>query len=179
MRTFVAVQISDAGIIDWIGRIQSGIGAGHRHVRPENLHFTLQFLGEIPEDVLGKAVRAVEGIRFSGFDVSLRGIGAFPSARRPRAVWVGTDSAGGDMLVGLSGKVREALEPLGLSPDKPFRPHLTIFRIKKKTDNMTEEMKGYDGMCLGTQRIESIRLKKSVLGPDGPAYSDLAVVGAV
>ncbi len=82
-------------------------------------------------------------------------------------------------IVGLSGKVQEALEPLGLSPDKPFRPHLTIFRIKKKADDMTEELKRYEGVCLGTQRIESIRLKKSVLEPDGPTYSDLAVVGAV
>lgn len=178
MRIFVAVKITDGGTIDMIKRVQSEIGAGGRRVGSENLHFTLQFLGEVPENLLADMVRAVESVRFPQFDVSLTGIGAFPSARRPRTVWAGTDDAGGSMLIGLADKVREAFRPLGLSADRPFRPHMTIFRIKKKAQDMTDELKRYEGTCLGTQSVSSISLMKSVLGPDGPAYSDLATVGA-
>ena len=178
MRSFVAVQITDDSTIDAIKKIQSEIGTADRRVKPENLHFTLQFLGEVSENSLAAMVRAIESVKFSRFDVSLTGIGAFPSARRPRTVWAGTDDAGSSMLAGLADKVQEMFKPLGLSDGKPFRPHMTIFRIKKKTRDMTEELKRYGGTYLGTQSVGSISLMKSVLRPAGPVYSNLATVGA-
>ena len=178
MRSFVAVQITEGSIIDAIRRIQYEIGTADRHVGSGNFHFTLQFLGEISKDLLADVIRAIESVRFSRFDVSLTGIGAFPNARHPRTVWAGTDGAGSSMLTGLAGKVRDVLGPLGLSEDKSFRPHMAIFRIKKKARDMTEELKRYEGVCLGTQSVGSISLMKSVLGPSGPVYSDLATVGA-
>ena len=177
VRSFVAVQITDDGIINSIRGIQSAIGASGRRVEPGNLHFTLQFLGEVSEDLLADVVQAIRSVRFSRFDVSLTGIGAFPSTRCPRTVWAGTDDAGGKMLTGLACNVRESLGSLGLTEDKPFRPHMTIFRIKKKAQDMTEELRRYEGVGIGTQSVGSISLMKSVLGPDGPVYSDLATVG--
>ena len=70
------------------------------------------------------------------------------------------------------------LKPLGLVSDKPFKPHITIFRIKKKIGDITEELNKQRMVEFGMQKI-SIKLKKSELTSQGPIYSDLEEVIAV
>ena len=176
MRTFVAVEISNETILHSIKKLQADINIDAKPVGTKNLHFTLQFLGEISEELTGKVSSALKKIEFSSFDLTLRGIGAFPNPKNPRVIWVGTDKKGGDILIGLSKKVREVLEPLGQIPDKPFAPHITIFRIKKRKSNMRAKLEGKKDIEFGIQRISSIKLKKSQLTPNGPIYSDLEEV---
>ena len=64
---------------------------------------------------------------------------------------------------------------MGGSADKPFRPHLTILRVKR---GRSIDISGYDGYEWGVQHIDAIKLKRSVLSKDGPAYTDLAEVSA-
>lgn len=177
MRAFVAVDVSDAGARLGVGRVQEGLLIDASPVPPGNLHFTLQFLGEISESRAQDAVRALRGIRFRGFDVRLCGLGAFPSARRPRVVWAGVDDAGAAGLAGLARMVAGALEPLGFAPAGEFSPHLTIFRIKKKIGDITSELESAGRAHIGTQRVSGIALKRSDPGPGGPAYSDVGGVG--
>ena len=73
----------------------------------------------------------------------------------------------------LSKKVEKALEPLGFSSEKPFKPHITVFRIKKKIGDITKEMENHKNVSFGIQEITSIKLKKSELTLNGPVYSDL------
>ena len=178
MRTFVAIEISDENIINSIEKFQNQINIDAKAVEPRNLHFTLQFLGEISENLLQKIKQALLSIEFSSFSVNLVGIGAFPKPKFPRVVWIGTDKNGGNLLVELSQKVNKVLEPLGLISDKAFKPHITVFRIKKKVGDMTKELESQGAVDFGIQKISSIKLKKSELTPNGPIYSDLVEVNS-
>jgi 2'-5' RNA ligase len=159
MRIFVGIEITNNDITNSIKEFQEKVNIDGKPVELQNLHFTLQFLGEISEEIAEKIIQSLKTIEFSSFDVNLEGIGAFPKPKFPRVIWVGTDEIGGNMLIRLSKKVEKVLEPLGFFSDKPFKPHITVFRIKKKIG-------------------DNIKLKKSVLTANGPIYSDLVEVNA-
>ncbi|MHA7646299.1 RNA 2',3'-cyclic phosphodiesterase [Nitrosopumilus sp. S4] len=178
MRVFVAVEITNNDVIKSIEEFQFKMNIGAKSVEPKNFHFTLQFLGEISDDVSEKIILALRKIEFSNFKVNLRGVGAFPKPKFPRVVWIGTDTEGGNRLVALSKEVGKTLEPLGFHQDKPFKPHMTVFRIKKKIEDITEELEKQKELNFGIQEITSIKLKKSELTPKGPIYSDLEVIPA-
>ena len=83
------------------------------------------------------------------------------------------------MLIQLSKKVEKALEPLGFFSDKPFKPHITIFRIKKKIGDITNELDSQKTIDFGIQKVTNLKLKKSELTSDGPIYFDLEEINAV
>ncbi len=173
MRTFVAIEISNKDVINSIKKFQSEINIDAKSVEPENLHFTLQFLGEITEEISQKIIQALRTIEFSSFTVYMKGVGAFPKPKFPRVVWIGTDEKGGNMLIELAKKVEKVLEPLGFFSDKPFKPHITVFRIKKKIGDITKELDKQKTKDFGRQEVSSIKLKKSELTSNGPIYSDI------
>jgi len=179
MRTFVAIEISNNNIINSIKKFQTEININAKPVEPKNFHFTLQFLGEISSEVSQKIIQALRKIEFSSFSVNLKGVGAFPKSKFPRVVWVGTDDDGGNMLIQLSKKVEKALEPLGFFSDKPFKPHITVFRIKKKIGDITNELNSRKMIDFGMQEVTNLKLKKSELTPNGPIYSDLEEIKAI
>ncbi len=178
MRTFVAIEISNDNIINSIKKFQTEININANPVEPKNFHFTLQFLGEISEEISQKIIQALRKIEFSSFSVNLKGVGAFPKSKFPRVIWVGTDNDGGNMLIQLSKKVEKALEPLGFFSDKPFKPHITVFRIKKKIGDITNELDSQKTIDFGIQEVTNLKLKKSELTPDGPIYTDLEEIKA-
>lgn len=177
MRTFVAVEITSLQVLDSIKKLQSSLKIAARPVEIHNVHFTLLFLGDISEEMSQKVKAELGTIEFSPFDISFEGVGAFPKPKFPRVVWVGVDSNGGRRLVELAKKVEEKLSPLGFKPDKEFRPHVTIFRIKNRID-ITDELSKHFGAKFGTQQVSEIKFKQSVLTPTGPIYSDLESISA-
>ena len=179
MRSFVAIEISNNDIINSIKKFQTEININAKPVESENFHFTLQFLGEVSEEISQKIIQALRKIEFSSFSVNLKGVGAFPKPKFPRVVWVGTDNDGGNMLIQLSKKVEKALEPLGFFSDKPFRPHLTVLRIKKKIGDITNELDRQKTIDFGMQEVTNLKLKKSELTSNGPIYSDLEEIKAI
>jgi len=179
MRVFVAIEISNKEVVNSIKKIQDKINIDAKPVEARNFHFTLQFLGEISEEIKHKIIQALHTIEFSSFSITLKGVGAFPKLKFPRVIWIGTDENGGNMLIQLSKKVEKVMEPLGFFSDKPFKPHITIFRIKKKIGDITNELESQKVIDFGIQEISSIKLKKSELTPSGPIYSDLMEVQAI
>ncbi len=179
MRTFVAIEISNGDIINSMKKFQTEININAKPVEPKNFHFTLQFLGEVSEKISQKIIQALRKIEFSSFSVNLKGVGTFPKSKSPRVIWVGTDDDGGNMLIQLSKKVEKALEPLGFFSDKPFKPHITVFRIKKKIGDITNELDSHKTIDFGMQEVTNLKLKKSELTADGPIYSDLEEIKAV
>ena len=177
MRTFVAVEITDDTVLNSIKKVQSEIKISARPVEIHNIHFTLMFLGEIPEEIVGKVRAQLDTIKFSAFDVGFVGVGAFPKPKFPRVVWIGLDG-GGDKLIQLAKTVEEKLAPLGFKSDKPFKPHATIFRIKNQAGDITNQLVKYANAKFGSQRVSSIKFKQSVLTPSGPIYSDIGVINA-
>jgi 2'-5' RNA ligase len=178
MRVFVAVEISNNDLINSIIKLQSEINIKAKPVKRQNLHFTLQFLGEISEEIVQKIKQALRTIEFSSFIVNFKGIGVFPKKEFPRIIWIGTDEIGTNVLVSLTKKVEKVLSPLGFIPDKPFKSHITIFRIKNKVGDISEELEKFKTHEFGSQKISSIKLKQSVLTSQGPLYSDLEEIKA-
>ena len=179
MRCFVAVEISSNEITNLISKFQSEININAKSVEPHNLHFTLQFLGEITQDTADRVMKSLNSIKFSSFVVNLNGLGVFPKLKSPRIIWIGTDKNGGDLLIELAKKVENALTPLGFSVDKPFKPHITVFRIKNQIEDISKKMDKFKSIDFGKQKITGFKLKHSVLSSKGPAYSDLMEIKAV
>jgi len=178
MRAFVAVEINKNEVLDSIKKIQLDLDIRAKPVALDNIHFTLLFLGEISEQVLFKVQNTLNSIEFSEFNVIFQTVGAFPKARSPRVVWVGTDEEGGKQLCNLALKVENSLSSLGFRSDKPFRPHVTVFRIKNKIGNISDKLERFNSTSFGTQKVSEIKLKRSILTPEGPNYSDLQVIKA-
>ena len=176
MRVFIAVEISDEKILNKIQTFQKNLEINAKPTKINQIHFTLQFLGEINEEECEKVKDSLKTITFSGFDLSLKGVGGFPNLKNPRVIWIGIDENGAEKLIKISEEIGLKLTSLGFEKNKKFKPHLTVFRVKNKTDDISSLMKEYEGIEFGTQSITNIKLKRSILRPKGPEYSDLLVI---
>jgi len=175
MRTFVAVEIDDEKVLDAIAKTQSDFKIKATPVSKQNMHFTLLFLGEISEEAAENVKKEISKISFQPIQVKFTHMGAFPNPRSPRVVWIGVNDEAAKKLIELAVQVEKKLGPLGFRSDKPFRPHLTIFRIKNKVD-LTHIIDKFKDADFGNDTITELKFKQSVLTPNGPIYSDLQVV---
>ena len=175
MRAFVAIEVNDQGVLNSIHKIQTELNIKAKPVELHNMHFTVEFLGEVSEEMIGKISDALNSIEFSSFSISFASIGAFPNPNFPRVIWIGTND-GGNELEKLAEMIRSKLAHLGFSPDKKFKPHVTIFRVKNKIEDMSDKLEKFSSYYFGKQTVSEIKLKKSELTPNGPIYTDLLVV---
>jgi 2'-5' RNA ligase len=154
-----------------------------RWTRPDSIHLTLQFLGDIlPDQVeaVADALRDACAGR-APFAFELSGAGVFPSLNRPRVVWVGVVEPSG-ALAALQQHVVRALAPLGFSPEeRGFTPHLTIGRAAR--DAGRRDLAALGALVarasigsLGRVAVDHVNLMKSDLKPDGAVYTPLAVI---
>lgn len=177
MRAFIAVDATSGAISDLQSEMMQGFNT--RDVRPvdaRNFHFTLIFLGETGDLQVEKVKERLAGVRFEPFPITYEGVGAFPTPRNARVIWVGVDKEGTAKLQALANQVVEKMAEAGFRPDKPFSPHLTIFRAKNRHVRVNTEK--YAGKTFGTDTIDRVHLKKSDLSPSGPAYSNVYTVTA-
>ena len=178
MRTFVAAEISDEKVLNFIAKLQSEIKINAKPVSKQNMHLTLLFLGEISDEMAKKVMESLNTVSFSPIQVNLAEVGAFPNTRFPRVIWIGVDQVAAKSLSELAKQVEEKLSPLGFRSDKPFKPHLTILRIKERRSDISGELSRFKTSSVGLQVISELKFKKSILTPEGPIYSDLQVVKA-
>lgn len=178
MRTFVAVEVCDKNALDSIARLQSDLQIKASPVSKQNMHFTLLFLGEITEKMVENVKKALSTIVFQPIQLNFTQLGAFPNPRFPRVIWVGVDETASAQLIELATQVEQKLLPLGFKPDKPFKPHLTIFRVKNRENDVSGKIAKYSKINLGKDIISELKFKQSVLTSNGPIYSDLLVVKA-
>lgn len=149
---------------------------GVRWVAPENFHFTIKFLGPVPEEnIEGIASALKEAVSsVSRFVIAARGIGIFPDIRRPRVIWVGLD---GKNLERLVRAVESVLEPLGFAPEsRPFQPHLTLGRWSRQETRgevLRKEIARWTHTAFGEFPVEHVTLFQSVLNPRGAVYMAL------
>ena len=136
-RLFIAVPFpseAESEIAALVEQVRAhGVPSGGRDVRwvrLDSLHLTLRFLGPTLEERVGPAAEATRSAARTGrpFDISIGGAGAFPSAGRPRALWLDV-RVGQPELIVLAGSVDAALREAGwVIDDKPLRAHLTLAR---------------------------------------------------
>jgi len=175
MRAFVAIEVNNKDVLNAIHKIQTELNIKAKPVELHNMHFTVQFLGEVSEEMVGKISDALNSIEFSAFPISFASIGVFPNPNSPRVIWIGTND-GVNELEKLAETIRTKLSHLGFSPDKKFKPHVTIFRIKNKIGGISSKLEKFSSYYFGKQTVSEIKLKKSELTPNGPIYTDLLVV---
>jgi 2'-5' RNA ligase len=179
-RLFVAVVPPDpvrrrlALRAEELRRAAGSAAGGLRWVDPENVHLTLQFLGAVPEERVAAVLAAVAEVAAAGRPLGLevKGAGGFPSARRPRVVWLGVE---GDVpaLAGLAAALGARLGPLGFPPEeRAFSPHLTLARSRDPRG-----LPGLAGALVTAAAAEPIAWRaaeltavESHLSPRGPRY---------
>ncbi|MGA9191944.1 MAG: RNA 2',3'-cyclic phosphodiesterase [Anaerolineales bacterium] len=152
-----------------------------RWVRPENIHLTLKFLGEISSDeaqlVVDSAGPIAAGCR--PFDLSASGLGVFPNPKRPRVIWVGVSGAE-EGVTALNRELESALAGVGFDREgRGFHPHLTLGRTRRGLRRLdlkalAEALARASVGDLGQWRVETLALMRSELRPEGPRYSVVA-----
>src|SRR5687768_2568265 len=113
LRTFIAVEMPSrvkARAAELIGKLRMA-GAEVNWVRPEQMHLTLKFLGDVPDTETPDICRVVREVAkaFEPFEVTCRGAGAFPNAREPRTLWIGIED-GAEELKQLQAALDEGLQ---------------------------------------------------------------------
>ena len=176
MRLFVALEIDDSQILQKIKSMQESFPFKAKPVRTDQIHFTLQFLGEINLDQIEQVKKALTMVNFPRFDLTIMNSGAFPNSRNPRVVWLGVDKDGGEKISNLASSVNQALSTINLMSDKQFKPHLTVFRIKTRIGDITNELLKFKDVEFGKQMVSQIVWKKSELSQSGPEYTNLGTV---
>ena len=179
MRMFAAVDL-DRGLREAVKRVQeelAGAGAGVKFVEPENLHFTVKFLGDIGEgqtskvsDALEKALSGVEAFR-----IGIKRVSYFGPKGQARAVFLEVEE-GRAQLEGLLESAGRALDCFRHESRAP-KPHLTIGRAKsgRNMEELLAKIRELSGVKVGEMDVKLVKLKASSLTEKGPVYSDARV----
>ena len=184
LRVFVAIEIP-ARELARIGQLVDGLRRHRAHIAwvpAANVHVTLAFLGNIEFDRVGSVATAttVACDRVTPFELALAGTGCFPSRSRPKVLWTGV-RGDLDALSALQRGVTTELAAAGFRLDeKPFRPHLTIGRVKESrspevsstVDDLERSI--IEGVPFA---VNSVTVLRSELLPSGARYTALARVG--
>lgn len=178
----MAIELPDeikrgiAGVQDQLKR--SGASAGW--TRPEGIHLTLKFLGEVPDAKEQEIMAALTGaVKGSGtLNIEVAGAGAFPNSKAPRVLWVGV---AGDIerLAALQSSIEDSMEKAGFEREaRQFKPHLTVARIKfpKPRENWQQAVEGIRDVRLGGFEAGHVSLMKSELKREGAVYTEVGRV---
>ncbi len=180
-RCFLALDLGDE-VRGQLGRLVDDWRREPADVRwtpADNIHLTLKFLGKVTDlEPIREAATAVCRER-APFSFAVRGVGGFPSLRRPRVLWAGVVSAA---AVELASDIERALEPLGFAPDeRTFRPHLTLGRVRSQRGwrRLAPRVRDAEDKVFGTCKALAAHAYRSDLRPDGAVYTRLwtAVMG--
>jgi 2'-5' RNA ligase len=146
-------------------------------VAETNLHVTLKFLGQIDParvDAIADAL-ASAAARTAAFDLDVRGLGAFPTANRPRVLWAGLEPAA--PLAALAREVDATLGALGLPREsRPFAAHVTLGRVREGRRNPALAPALARPADCGRLPVTRISLMRSELNPRGARYTELTSV---
>jgi len=178
MRLFIAISLNSQ-LQQKLTELQEKFRArkGIRWVKLQNIHLTLNFLGEVDEQkipLIKKAMqKATRGV--SPFSLSFDGLGTFPNLKAPRVIWLGLKSE--KEVVSLQQRLEKELSRIGFSPEKrKFQPHLTLGRVKflENKKEFVKRMQELEQASLSSKlRVDKIELIESKLTPQGPIYSSL------
>lgn len=177
VRCFIALPLPPQ-VLRAIDRLQQQLRhelSGFRWAPPENLHLTLRFLGDQPEDYLEKLADIVLSVGSSNrcFQLTISGIGAFPSWHRGRVIWLGCQQPA--PVVSLHQQLSAALLSLGIPEEqRPFRPHLTLGRSRqpRALPPLPETVTGAE---VASFDIDRLVLYQSQLTPRGARHTQRCV----
>ncbi len=183
LRVFIAIELP-APVCDAIQkqtvRLRQTLGNDLiRWVPTQNMHLTLKFLGDTATSHLDflKQLLARETDSHPQFDLQLGGLGAFPTLKRPRLLWIGIHAPAD--LTALQRSIEAGTSRLGYEPEeRAFSPHLSIGRVRQNVSppDLQKIRMALDTIQLGNigiARVDSVHLFKSDLQPSGSIYTKL------
>ena len=178
MRLFAAIDI-EPRLQDRIGRIQQQLkcelnlsGKEVKWVRPDQIHLTLKFLGEVRDSAITQVCNVITrtAAGYEGFDLRIQGLGVF--GRPARVVWAGCEPP--SELINLQATMENEFEKIGWDKERrPFAGHLTICRVKSAAAGrkLAGAVEAYADEFIGTVSVDQLCLYESQLSRTGPEYN--------
>lgn len=177
MRTFIAIDLPEP-VRDSLLALSERLRTSRVRaswLKPEAMHLTLRFLGEVSEEDAARfGVDVAERVRgFAPIPLSVSGVGAFPNSRAPSVVWAGVSPDEGP-LADVQRITEEAAQAIGLKPERrAFHPHLTLARIREPQQArplmaLLAHERDFSGGSFDANRLV---LYKSRLTPQGAIYT--------
>ncbi len=176
MRLFIAINLPDAVRRELQGAIgvlqKEGIAA--KWVRPDNLHITLKFLGDVDSARVPGMVRilAEAARRMTPFSCQLDGFGIFPPRGRSRILYVATDQQ--ERLKALADTLEEQLLPCGFCKEGRFKSHITLARFRQTAAGRVRCSALPPVPFRSRIQIAGCSLMESILTPAGARYREVA-----
>ncbi len=179
MRCFIAIELPEAvkstlsGIEEDLKKSKADV----RWVKPDNIHLTLKFFGNIEEKKTEKIIEIMENIcnQYAPFTIEIKGMGTFPNIKSPRVLWVGIE--GNDTLKTLQKEIENKMESIGFErEDRAFTAHLTLgrFRSSIEKEGLLKAVKLHEkDTFVGSINVQSLSLIRSDLHPEGARYSKI------
>lgn len=181
VRLFVAIELPEAArqhIAHLLDILRARSSHGLRWVKPEGVHLTLKFLGNVSEERLDSIVTAMERAteNVACFSLRIQDVGAFPNMGSPRVLWAGVQGEV-EPLLQLQARLEETLADQGFLPEtRPFSPHLTLARVRGRLSSwehqhLTEAMEAARGITGVDMPVNRLSLMESTLTPGGAVYT--------
>lgn len=182
LRTFVCVKLPQSHITalgSWIeAKKRETREAGIRWVKPETIHITLKFCGEIPPE-MARAVSSLldKELPRGAFELSARGVGGFPKLSAPRVIWTGI-AGDTEKLAKLARAADDLAARRGVAKErKKFSPHITLGRRGEAAPLSAEALRSLEsgGPDLPPWTVREVIFMRSELTPSGPIYTPLKI----
>ena len=176
-RLFVAIDLPESTrqlLADLDPRVR-----GVRWTDPAQMHLTLSFLGDVPDE-FDSALREKLGvIEFGAFFLPIVGVGAFSAKGAPKIIWIGVGKAH-PHLFQIHKRVQEAALAAGLDPElRPWHPHITLARCRDvSAQSLRKFLQSNAEFDAGLIHVEDFHLYSSDLTPAGPIHTCELTVSA-
>lgn len=180
IRTFIALPLPDtvrARVAELI-LLLAETSADVKWVDTSALHMTLNFLGNVPESDLAEVCRHAQRAAQACTAMSLQccGVGAFPSATRPKVLWLGLHGDTEELLR-LQAALETELDGMGFPREvRRFRPHVTLGRVRRSGPAVAElqtQLEAHESFDAGSFQASEVVVYASRLARGGPAYTVL------
>jgi RNA 2',3'-cyclic 3'-phosphodiesterase len=177
-RLFVAIDLPNA-----TRQLLAGLDPdirGARWIDPGQMHLTLGFFNDVPDDIDLALREKLSAIGFGAFFLPIIGVGTFPAKGAPKIIWIGVGKAH-PHLFQIYKRVQEAALAAGLEPElRPWHPHITIARCRDVApQSLRKFLKANADFDAGMIRVEAFHLYSSKLTPAGPIHTrELSVSGS-
>ena len=183
-RTFCAIELPEPvreQLRDHASRVREAVPeAGASWSKPENIHLTLKFFGNVPKERLTRISEAGARVagEFSPFQIKIGGTGVFPRRSRPQVLWVGVDDSSG-RLSDLQQRLEEEFAREGFpKEDRGYRPHLTIARLRRPEEaRQLAETHIQTKFSFIDVRVTEFVVFRSELSPKGSRYTPISKHG--
>ncbi len=179
IRGFVAIELPRT-VKTFLTKISADLKrcrADVKWVRPEGMHLTLKFLGNVRGDLIPAIENELRSILVgqAAMNMQVTGLGAFPGLNKPRVIWAGLKDVSG-RIAPLAAEIDKALEPLGFEREKrPFSPHLTLGRVRSNSGirDLVEAVRNQMDVAGPKFVADRVIFFESILKPSGAEYHPL------